>query len=151
VAAGRHLEDRPRAGAGRETDQKTLDDLVELLGTSGAMRFLKEVDFGGSGFSPRKTDNLDIFEGRSAEPHSEFLDPVLEDLRIQLVVAVSKLLSEIALKLFSESGRLALPHDWKRTRPNEFKTTVAQLTQSANKVYAVYDELVRTARKRLAA
>lgn len=134
---------------GAEEDRQTLASLTETLG--GSVQFLRHVNFAAGPFSPRLTDGLDIYIGRSGDPHLEFIDPELETLRKKLLEKLRVIQYSIAYRTFPTPGsipQLSIPPEWKRNQPERYKETLDELHVAADNACSAHDELVRAARSR---
>jgi hypothetical protein len=137
---------------GRETDAKTLSDIIEMLSASETMHFIKDACFAGWSFSWTEVDGLERFlRGRDGVEH-EFIDPELEELRLALRSASENFLGSLAAKTSPTRhvpSQRAVPQALEGDDPARFHQTVTVLRAAADQVCACYDRLVRTARAKL--
>jgi hypothetical protein len=154
IAEDRHLRNRAAAiAAGRETDRKALDDLVQTMSDTRTMDFMRDADFGGWSFHWRELNALDEYVQFTRGAEREFIDRDLEALRQKFIAeyeAFRPLLPRYTAPTPWTPTYRTVPVDWRDTQPKRYASTVKMLRAAADKVCAAYDELVRTARERLA-
>jgi hypothetical protein len=137
---------------GRETDRKTLDDLIRLMTDAGTMSFLRRANFAGWLFSEEPLEGLDRFVLDRKGAEYEFLDNDLEALRKKLLTSAATFLSSVAHHTFAAGtgpGYRAVPEEWECKRPERFKKAIEELHTGAANLCDSYDELVHVARARL--
>lgn len=154
IAAGRHVNYRAVVvTAGHETDRQMLEALVRLMADSHTDRFLRDFDFGGQTFHLREFNALDEYVQNAEGAAHEFIDRALEALRQDFISAYGifrGLLPRYTAPVPWTPTYRGVPQDWRTTAPRRFNTTVKRLRTAANQACVTYDELVRTARERLA-
>jgi hypothetical protein len=146
VAEGRCTGGTSASKSGRDTDRKSLDNLIALMTSTKAMRFLCDANFRGWSFGLLEVEGLDSLLGFNGAEH-EFIDPDLEVLRKDLLAASETFLSSLARNTrptVHTPGYRAVPQD------DGFDETVRALGVATDKVCAIYDELVRIGQMRLA-
>ena len=134
------------------TDIAVFNDLLALLTPSGVISFLRDHDFGGS-FFREDVAPLHTFVAIGKNPDSEFIDPLLEKERQQLLASASKLSTEIATKTAPNSaGHLSvLPkHLVNSQRPDWVVRETKELNEAATEFVELYDNFVRLCRARIA-
>jgi hypothetical protein len=138
--------------AGIDADRRTLARLVELMGTSGSIDFLRTNNFAGWSFEWSRLDGLQQSLAHSGPEH-EFLDTDIEQLRVAFQAACHAFMKYAAFNTFvvGSSGRQGIPEDWETEQPERFDKTVKEIHEGADRVCRCYDELIRAARRRLAA
>lgn len=154
IAEDRHISHGSAAvTAGRETDRKALNDLVQAMSNSGTMDFLRDVDFGGWSFHWRELHALDEYVQFPRGAEREFIDRDLEALRQKFVAEYAAFRPPLprytAPTPWTPTYR-TVPVEWRDTQPKRYARTAKRLRTAADQVCAAYDELVRTAREKLA-
>src|SRR5690606_26929472 len=91
-----------RSSTGAEADRELLDEIVLQLGGE-TRRFLDKHDFGVS-FKGARLDSIYEFDDLASQPHKEFLEPSVEDLRQQLADAATQFLLEIGVSTFVQAS-----------------------------------------------
>lgn len=151
IAQGQHLNKLDRqALPGRETDRQTLSALLETMKKSGTMDWLREANFAGWSFEWDRLDGIQRVIVRKGPEH-EFIDTELEKLRKRFYGASKHLVGLLATETFpvGDGDRQAIPEDWEFEQPERFKKAVKQVHEAADAVCNSYDELVRSAKKKL--
>jgi hypothetical protein len=155
IANGDHITTgSPRAlpNAGIDTDRQTLAGLVDLMAGTGSIDFLRTNNFAGWSFEWSRLDGIQQSLARNGPEH-EFLDADLEQLRAAFQAACHAFMKYAAVNTFvvGNAGRQGIPEEWETQQPERFRKTVEEIHEAADKVCSSYDELIRAARKRLAA
>ncbi len=149
-----HIQGGLSVVTGRETDRMALADLMQLMTDTGTMRFLRDANFAGWSFGVHETDGLERFMQNSKGAEHEFIDIELEAFRQRLLEAGETFLQFFAVNTFptlhTPSYR-AISQEWEIEQPERFDKAVKELRTAADKLCAAYDELVRAARRKLAA
>jgi pyrimidine deaminase RibD-like protein len=151
VPKGQNDEDR---NSGVEADRRTLDDLLEVLPSGGAIRFLRTNNFAGFPFEWEQLKDLDRFHHERSGPDHEFIDPEIESLRLDLRVKCNSLTRYLGLNTWYHpapggGSYASVPGEWESEQPERFKRTVETIHAQAQNVCDAYDQLVRTARRKL--
>ena len=154
VAEDRHINRGATAATiGRETDRKALTDLMQAMSDTCTIDFLRDVDFGGWSFHWRELNALAEYVQFPRGAEREFIDRDLETLRQQFIAeyaAFRPLLSRYTAPTPWTPTYRTVPVEWRDTQPKRYARTVKRLRTAADKVCAAYDDLVRTAREKLA-
>lgn len=152
VAEGKHLAQShtPSSVSQVEADKKTLHDLLAVVPSNGAMKFLRSNNFGFS-FDWRDLDEVATFFHDRSGPDHEFLDEQLEAARMRFRESCGTLLSTLALNTFPTNGehRSAVPDEWEIEDPKRFHKTIRAIHSASDAVCGAYDDLVRLARQKL--
>jgi len=135
----------------RETDKRVYEHLLKVLPWEGSIDFIRSNNFAGFSFQSDHLNQLFNFESNSANPAFEFVDPDLESYRCDLLKAVSKFTSLIAIETSPthSPGCNSVPEEWEYEQPERFQRVVKQLHDSAAEVVSTYEELIRTATRKL--
>jgi hypothetical protein len=155
IANGEHITGGSPGSApsrGVEADRQTLARLVELMMKTGSIDFLRTNNFAGWSFDWSRLDGVQECL-LQAGPEHEFLDVDLEQLREKFRMASHTFMKYTAANTFvvGTGGRQGVPEDWEVQQPERFKETVKEIHEGADAVCGSYDELIRAARRRLAA
>jgi pyrimidine deaminase RibD-like protein len=138
---------------GRETDRRTLDDLLQVLPSGGTIDFLRTNNFAGFAFSREKLNDLNRFVDERSGPDHEFIDEEIESLREDLRKKCNCFLQYLALNTWrvgpSEGRLFSVPEEWEYEQPERFERAVEIIHSRAQDVCEAYDGLIRTARKKL--
>ena len=144
----------PRAlpNIGIDTDRQTLSTLVELMCETGSIDFLRYNNFAGWSFEWSRLDGIQQ-SLLSNGPENEFLNADIEQLRAAFQEACYAFMQYAASNTFvvNDAGRKSIPEDWETEQPERFQKTVKEIHEASDAVCRSYDELIRAARKRLAA
>lgn len=153
VSEGRHLTPVAAVSYSRfETDRKILQELLEVLPSHGVISFLRHHDFGG----PYRTTSIEAirqFVNNFDGPDHEFLDEQIESLRKDLHSSCTDFLHALAHRTFRvefADGFLSIPSDWKTDKTELWERARAEINTAADELCKSYDDLVRTARRKLA-
>jgi hypothetical protein len=122
------------------------------MAETGSIDFLRTNNFAGWSFERSQLDGIQQALARNGPEH-EFLDTDLEQLRATFRAACHAFMKYAAVNTFvvGISGRQGIPEEWEREQPERFHKTIKEIHEAADKVCGSYDELIRAARKRLAA
>lgn len=138
----------PRTNKGTQADCQTLAKLLEVMAESGSIDFLRGHDF----YIPFEWSQLDgihqvlLWDGAE----HEFIDLDLENLRVTFRTACTAFINCASLNTFVVGDNLqGIPMEWKIEYPGRIDRTLKELHAEANKLCAAYDELVRSARRKL--
>lgn len=151
VSEGRDLVTSP-APPRNEADKQVLRDLLKTLPSDGAIQFVRDHDFSGS-FRLEDRNDIRRFVRDRRGPEHEFVDSELETLRKDLMNKCNSFLSCLGENTWSvklREGFQSVPEEWRWEQPERFKIVVKKIHREADKVCRAYDQLVRTARKKLA-
>ena len=133
-----------------DVDRNTFTRFKDLLPLY-CITFLRGHNFAFS-FDASYIDAISSLVEASSDPSFEFLDPILEALRIDVVNQTSKFVSTSSTNCFITSGRFySVPEQWEEANPERFERAVTDLNNYATSLCAAYDEFIRNARRRLAA
>lgn len=134
-----------------ETDKKVYEVLVNILSWDGTISFLRSYPFGGSSFARSELKDINKFVYQCENPAFEFVDPDLEGLRSKLLEQVNKFLQCVALETFPAHniGFNEVPPEWDYEQPERFKRVVHTLDTTADSICETYDDLIRTATRKL--
>ena len=155
IARGDHLAAPVRqamSNTGMEADRQTLARLIEIMVKSGSIDFLRTNNFAGWSFERSQLDGIQQFLSLNG-PEYEYIDPDLEALRAAFRKACSTFMACVATNTFvvGNAGRQGVPEDWETDQPERFDRVVNELHTGADTLCTAYDELVRSARKKLSA
>jgi hypothetical protein len=150
VSQGKHLV---QAGSipnrQPEADKKVFEDLLRLLPSNGAIKFVRDKDFGNS-FVFEDVQEIHIFLEDRNGPDHEFLDLTLEKARQKLRKACSKFTCTLATNTFpTDSGRQGIERDLEMTNWTEFNRIIKEINEESLSLCAAYDDLIRLGRKKL--
>ena len=139
---------------GLETDRRNLEDLLEVLPSGGAIQFLRTNNFAGFPFDWEQLKDLDRFRHERSGPDNEFIDPEIERLRLDLQTKCNSLTGYLTLNTWylptSGEGRYAsVPEEWESEQPERFERVIETIHAQARHVCDAYDQLIRTARRKL--
>jgi hypothetical protein len=151
VARGRHLiEQGSRTSRGSKADRSTLDTILTLVSKSGSMNFLRDNNFAGWSFEPKRLDGFVRF-ALLRGPEHEFVDKRLERLRKKFWIDCQDLLKLVATHTFpvGTGDRQSVPEEWEIEQPERFQKAVSELHTASDRVCGSYDNLIRTARNQL--
>jgi hypothetical protein len=142
------------ASRGLEADRRTLEELLEVLPSGGAIQFLRTNNFAGFPFDWEQLKDLDRFHHERSGPDNEFIDPEIESLRLDLQTKCSSFTGYLALNTWYLStpgeGRYAsVPEEWESEQPERFERVIETIHTQAQDVCDAYDQLIRTARRKL--
>ncbi len=145
---GKHLDANAIHKSNHKADRKTLAALLELC--SGPMGFVRDRNFAGWSFDPRKLEGLERFILRKGAEY-EFVDLDLERLRKAFNESSRKTLGLLATNTFpvGDTERQSVPEDWEIEQPERLQKAVSEVHQACDVLS--YDQLVRTARRKLLA
>jgi hypothetical protein len=137
-----------------EADKRVLRDFLEVVPSSGSIKFLRVNDFGGT-FNQNKLRDIYSFVQYRDGPEHEFLDSTLEQQRQKFRAACQSFVNAIAEHTFQIQARIETPYcevpkDWREEKPDLFRSAVEAIHTTAETVCSTYDDLVRLARKMLA-
>ena len=134
-----------------ETDKQVYLALIEIVPWNGTIKFLRKYNFAGWTFELEELHNLDEFMFRCNDPAFEFIDPDLEALRVKFLKKTNTCLSLIAKHTSPTNtpGFNAVPEEWELEQPERFDTAVKEIHVANDDVCNCYDELVKTATRKL--
>jgi hypothetical protein len=150
IQEGRHLAAPAVRIEGRNADRKTLADIVSAL--SEVVFFLRKFSFNGTSFPVFKTDSIDSFLHLCQEPVYEFVDVQLEAERKGLIDRLSRLgrlIDRVTRPVPGQSGWYRIPIELLDTKPAEYNKLAGRFDAAARQICERYDNLVRTARRKL--
>ncbi|NOR45341.1 MAG: hypothetical protein GQ534_07110 [Candidatus Delongbacteria bacterium] len=127
------------------------NELIELLSDSGVVKFLKEQDFNGS-FLHDYIEPLIKFVILWDNPEHEFIDPDIEQKRVELLKSAKRLANKIANKTsyINASVQSVKPrHLLSGPMPDWVKRDAEEINQVADDFVEKYDEFVRFAKIKL--
>lgn len=134
-----------------ETDKYVYLLLTKLLPWKGSIDFIRENSFAGHSFDLDQLDDLYAFSRQCDNPAFEFIEPVLEGLRLDLLQHVAEFQHTIGFETFPTHapGRNSVPLEWEQEQPERFEKVVKTLHTEADRICKIYDNLVRTATRKL--
>jgi len=150
VHQGKHLVQAVRTPhTPNDTDKKVFDDLMQVLPSNGAIKFVREKDFGNS-FVLDEIEEIHIFLESRNGPDHEFLDAKLEKARQKLREACSEFTWILATNTFpTHSGRQGIEENLDTSNWQKFHRIMNEINEESRSLCAAYDDLVRLARKKL--
>lgn len=143
--------DEPNLAQTLDLDRIVYKRLIELMPWNGSIRFIRERNFSGWGFSVDEHNGLYAFLDECKNPAFEFVDSDLEELRIGLIQKIASFLEIVGLETYptSKVGRNAVPPEWEYERPKHFRKVVQTLEDIASQIGENYDSLVKMGRRKL--
>ncbi|WP_139334172.1 MULTISPECIES: hypothetical protein [Acidiphilium] len=153
IADGHHTSNSYPRSTVRETDRVMFSELVDMMNRSRTADFLRRTCFGSQSFHWRELDEIDNYLQCTNGAEHEFIDLDLETLRQRFIAEYDtfrSLLAENTRPTKHNPPYRTVPMEWEETDPKRYTTTVMMLRDAADKVCTAYDELVRTARERMA-
>jgi hypothetical protein len=152
VADSKHLSVSAtrQVGCGVRADRKILKSISDLMVESGSIEFVRRNNFAGWSFDWSSLRGIEEFAARGG-PENEFIDTELEDLRKALHDSCRRLLGYLATNTFPIRDRQSVPEDWEIDQPDRFRKVVSEIDAMTDTVCNSYDELIRSARRRLLA
>ena len=153
IPVPRDRSDRTRH-QGMDADRRTLDDLLTVLPSRGAIQFLRTNNFAGFAFDWEELNDLHRFGYERSGPDHEFIDPEIESLRRDLQEKCNSLTGYLAMNTWAvgplgEGRYSSVPEEWESEQPERFQRVVATIHTQAQGVCDAYDQLIRTARRKL--
>ncbi|MDB5295166.1 MAG: endonuclease [Phycisphaerales bacterium] len=138
-----------QAGQRAEVDRRLFEAFLNVLPSTGSIRFVKEHHMGGA-FRNERLDQVDEFYETWGDPEHEFLDVEIEVARRNLYQAVAAYREAIALHCHHDGwGVLCVPSDRELDHPDRYHATIEGLHGLARAVVAAHADLVRTGRRKL--
>lgn len=134
-----------------ETDKKVYRVLVEILPWDRTITFLRTHHFAGASFKRNDIKDISEFVYQCENPAFEFIDPDLEGLKLQLLEYVNEFTQCVGIETFPTHNveRNEVPPEWEYEQPERFKRVVDTLNNTADLICETYDDLVRTATRKL--
>jgi hypothetical protein len=135
---------------GRNTDRGTLDDIIKRL--SGTIQRLRDWSFGSTSFPLAWFDPSEDFLHERRGPEFEFVDNQLEADRKAMMDRLSRLgrlIESVARPVPGQYGWYRIPIEWTDTKPAHYSKMVARFDTTLRRVCQTYDNLIRTARRKL--
>ena len=151
ITSGEHLVmPKPQPAVGLNTDRQTLAKIEALMTQAGTLEVLQQHNFGG----PFATAVLDVVNGfcyQTGAGH-EFIDQELEQKRAAFLGACNAFSHDAGHFTFnlSNSHLRRVPAEWHTANREHYDKVVEGLNGKATALFAIYDDLVRSARRRLA-
>ena len=133
-------------------DRKLFEQFKNVLPSAGSIHFIDEHNMAGFSFPRKMLEDLDRFYYEWNDAEHEFLDNDLELLRRELHKTIGEYLGLIATNTFATDNieRSTVPPEWEEKNPDRFFEVVGKLHDTAGKIVEQHQELVRTARQKLA-
>lgn len=134
-----------------ETDKKVFEAFVSILPWEGSINFVRLVDFHNS-FETNSLNDFNEIIYRDKNPAFEFVDPDLEGLRIDLISKIKDLMGLIGFRTYPQSHRPEkneVPKEWRETKSQLYYEVVKLLNDSSAAVCESYDNLIKTAIRKL--
>jgi hypothetical protein len=154
IEAGGDLSGAPKTTAvpTNTADRRVLSRLRAQMDDE-LMRFLRENSFDGWSFATERLTPLITIASYHVGAEHEFLDIELEKARQWFMNATNQFLRCVATNTFAIRGqsgeRLAVPEKWEEQQPERYRKAVNELGERADEVWKSYDDLLRTARRKL--
>ncbi|MBS1780458.1 MAG: hypothetical protein JST70_14100 [Bacteroidetes bacterium] len=129
-----------------ELDKHLFNKIINThLPANGSIDWLRGADF-HNGFRIENMDELDGFEGRKNDPHFEFLNPKLEEIKKRLLGAVENFSAIIGLNTFPANNPnfQEVPRNWEQ---DQIEDVVRSLHTEKGKICDEYDNLVKSGRR----
>jgi len=144
-------EINPANSSRREADQRLFQCFLQVLPSSGSIRFINEANMAGFSFPLERLDQLHEFLYEWSDAEHEFIDSDLESKRKELLSLVDKYTNSIGLNTYPthRSGFNTVPPEWEEDHPERFWHIVDELHGLAGKIVKTHQELVRLGRMRL--
>jgi len=133
-----------------EPDRKTLEQIRSKISPK-YLSFLREHSFGHS-FPDAALTPGEQYLATWRDVNEEFLDADLEQLRADFAHSLAEFQWELVKNIFpveSRSDWYSVPSDWEENQPEHFREIIAQLNSLASTAAGKYEELIRTARRKL--
>ncbi|HEJ9692727.1 hypothetical protein PFP02_003480 [Proteus mirabilis] len=131
-------------------DENLFKELMELLKSNGVIRFLEQNNMAGFAFQDSKLDPIREFYYEWGVPEKEFIELSLEVIKKSLHDKIEQYLEIIATQTWSLNSNLnfrSVPSEWEFEQPDRFKKVVGQLHELAGEIVAIYENLIRSAKK----
>jgi hypothetical protein len=133
-----------------EADKRTFREFLDLLPSTGAIRFLKQHSFGNS-FRSEFLDPIETFVADRQGPDYEFLDTDLEAARRAFLEICETLIHRLSGNVYNlGNGFIGVPPEWAHEQPARYNAAVKTLDELGDKAWASYVDFVRLVRNRLA-
>lgn len=122
----------------------------ELLRQDFEVYFLRTSNLAGFSFNPDLIDGLHHYHGKINNSDFEFLNPLLQEIHIELAEYIEVFLETIGKNTFPTGMHWqTVPPEWETDDPERFEKTVNTLHKQKINVCVKYDELVRNGRRLL--
>ena len=122
----------------------------EILPQNGSIAFLRENDFAEGGFDINSLNDFFEIKRESINSDFEFLNPELEEVKGQLIIYISRLISFTEVNTFTtHNGMQSIPPEWELDQNNRFWKAVNDINQTSSDICNKYDELIRKGRRLL--
>lgn len=145
------LPSKTEGSNGREIDQVLYDEFREVLPSSGSIRFIKDYGVTTTPFDLHKLDDFDRFLSDWDDVEHEFIDKELEEKRSRLYSLIKEYRSLMLTNIFSAGNDIySVPPEWKREQPDRFKLVVNELLSKEKEIVSTHQDLIRTAKYKLA-
>lgn len=145
-------ESRPTDVAARigDADRKLFSKFLEELPSSRSISFIDQHNMAGFSFPGEPIRELERFHVSWGNAEHEFLDQDLESLRSKLYGLIGEYIGLIAVNTFpvGATGRFTVPAEWEERNPEKFFEVVGKLHDTAAKIVAAHQELVRLGRRK---
>ena len=156
ISASVRTPDPAAATAPTPADAAQLRRIIAELDDSGFVRFLEEQDFGAGYREGKDEPGYRFIEDEKRVDH-EFLDPELEQLRVGLVNAMRRFISELSGSISAEGKHVRITteeqyvrHGMERKEAKKlFTETQGRLNDLSDEAVGAYKLLVREGRQRL--
>jgi len=134
-----------------ETDKQVYLQLTKVLPWKGSISFIRENNFAGHSFELKRLNRLHEFYWQCENAAFEFVEPVLEGLRLDLLKHIIAFQRTIGFETFPTHtpGFSSVPQEWELEQPERFRKVVKKLHTEADQICKTYDNLVRTATRKL--
>ncbi len=135
-----------------DVDRKVFASIRAALPSQAGIKFLRQNNFAGFSFQSSEYHDIKNFWREREAPENEFLDSDLESLRASFIDAIGIFINVIGTNMFPVNGNegwFSVPPEWEDEQPERFFRVVEEIHKTAAEVCIRYDELIRTARRRL--
>jgi hypothetical protein len=150
IARGEHVAGtKPQPAGGRQADLGTLAVITARMTQTDTLVVLRQHNFG----DPFATDVLDVigeFRYRTGAGH-EFIDQELEQKRASFLEACSKFSNDATCytSILGNSHLRRVPKEWHTENREHYDKVVKGLNDKATALFDIYNDLVRSARRKL--
>lgn len=152
IARGDHFtKAAPQPVRGLEADRRTLERIITQMTTGNVINIIREFDFGNS-FDTLVLDVIGEFASQN-DPNHEFIELDLEQRRKSLLTACKMFLADAGRFTWAlnNSNVRRVPSEWHETNPSHYESVVNGLNDKASDIFRIYEDLIRTARRKLEA
>lgn len=133
-----------------KNDKAIYDTIIRELSFDGIISFLRTNNFAGFSFRLSSLEELDNFYNTYPnDPSFEFLNPRMEELKVNLIEDINEFENLIALNTFPchQSERQTVPPEWEVSCPDHFFEVVDKIHNAARNICSDYDSIVRIGKR----